>query len=388
MIIKQVPKSFIVRELYDIDQLKINKGEGGTYAYFEFTKINLSQQKAIVFLAQKLGINSKRIHYCGSKDKVAVTNQLISIQNCSSLKAQEFEETLNSSSEDMSLTYIGQFNSRLNLSDNLGNSFEIVVEDLSDEEIKAFASKSDTFKVYNFFQTQRFGVCKNTHSIGLLLIQNKIKDALFEVLSSIPLHLQGESKNYLKIVNDVKENFDEFSQEELITYYKEMLECFPVFLRGFESCVKHLINTPKDVSGAFRTIPKKLRTLYVHAFQSAIFNEHVLYIKQQGLDIERICFVGADMQQGCLGYEKNLGILERLGLRVEDLRLKHMPELELRAIEKEVFSQVSEFNCEELDGAKIRVSFSLGVGSYATQVLAEVSGNEEIIVFGRNGKED
>lgn len=381
MIIKQVPEHFIVRELYELEELKKTKQEGGLYAYFEFTKINLAQQKGIVFLAQKLGINSKRIHYCGSKDKIGITTQLISIQNCSSSKAQEFVREVNSLSEDMSLRYVGQFNSRLNLSDNLGNSFEIIVEDVSDEVKEKFNSCFTEFKVYNFFQTQRFGVCKNTHKIGLLLIQNKVKDALFEILSSIPFNLEEENREYLKLVGIVREKFEELSSEELVEIYREMLECFPTFLRGFETCVKHLIMTPKDVSGALRTIPKKLRTLYVHAFQSALFNEHVLYIKECGLGAEKICLVGADLNSRSLGFEKNMELLGKIGLGVEDLKLKHMPELELRAIEKEVFSLVKEFMCEDLGDRKLRVSFSLGVGSYATQVLAEVSGEEEIITF-------
>mgnify|MGYP006302451743 FL=1 len=80
MLLKQSPQDFIVNEIYDLEQLKQEKGEGGNYAYFKFTKTNLSGQKAIIFLAQKLQIASKRIRFCGTKHKVAMTTQLISIQ--------------------------------------------------------------------------------------------------------------------------------------------------------------------------------------------------------------------------------------------------------------------------------------------------------------------
>ncbi|MCH8519769.1 MAG: tRNA pseudouridine(13) synthase TruD [Nanoarchaeota archaeon] len=411
MIIKREPSHFRVDELYDLKQLQEEKGVGGNYAYFLFTKINLSGQKAIVFLAQKLSINSKRIHFCGTKDKVAITTQLISIQNCSEQKAFEFVELLNSQSEDMKLEHVGQFNNRLNLSNNLGNRFEIILEEVSEEEKEKFMKKEkekeneteneteNEFKVFNFFQTQRFGICKNTHKIGLLLIKNQIKNALFEILLSLPQNIDDEEEivkinSYITLIEEIKTNFEELSQEELKIKYPEVKEVLPQFLRGYLSIINHLINTPKDVSGAFRTLPKKLRTLYIHAFQSAIFNKHLLHIKdrlnnlnlnlkgdENIKSIEKISLVGFDMDSSSIGFEKNIELLKELDLKVEDLQLKHMPELQLFAIEKEIFSIVKNYTCEEIDSNTLKISFDLQTGSYATQVISEISEEEEIIRF-------
>ncbi|MFT4244633.1 MAG: tRNA pseudouridine(13) synthase TruD [Candidatus Woesearchaeota archaeon] len=386
MIIKSEPSHFKVHEIYDLEQLQQEKGVGGKYAYFIFTKTNLTHQKAIIFLAQKLGINSKRIHFCGAKDKVAITTQLISIQNCSKEKAQEFVEILSSQSKDMKLEYIGQFNERLNLSNNLGNRFEIILEEVNEEQKKKFMSKEQKFKVYNFFQTQRFGISKNTHKIGLLLIKNQIKDALFEILLSLPSNIEDEEENikinsYTTLIQEIKINFEEFSQEELKIQYQKVKEVLPQFLRGCSSIINHLINTPKDVSGALRTLPKKLRTLYVHAFQSAIFNKYLLYIKHNNLDTEEISLVGFDMNIQSSGYEKNIELLQELELSVEDLHLKHMPELQLYSIIKPVYSLVDSYLCRELSENSIIIEFVLEAGCYATQVIAEIGEEEEIITF-------
>ncbi|MFP4402576.1 MAG: tRNA pseudouridine(13) synthase TruD [Candidatus Nanoarchaeia archaeon] len=386
MLLKHSPQDFIVNEIYDLEQLKESKGEGGNYAYFIFTKTNLAQQKAIIFLAQKLQIASKRIHCCGTKDKIAVTTQLISIQQCNKEKAQEFAQIINSQSEDMKLEYVGQFNQRLNLSDNQGNKFEITLRDVSEEEKQQFLTQKQHFNVYNLFQSQRFGVCQNTHKIGLLLIQNNIKDALFEILQSLPQEAQEENNNYIQLCQEIQTHFTQLLQDELREKYKQLQELFPQFLNGYETVLNHLINTPKDVSGALRTIPKKVRTLYIHAFQSAIFNEVILnYVnehKQKGIELpENVYLIGANMKPQMSGYEKSIEILDRLNLKLEDLQLNHMPELQLFAIEKPLYSQVENYECREVDETTLQLSFKLRVGCYATQVISEIVGDEEIITF-------
>ncbi len=380
MLIKQSPKSFIVDEIYDLEQLKQEKGESGNYSYFILKKTNLTTQQALISIASRLKIPSKRFHYCGIKDKVAITTQLISLQNSNEEFAQIVLKSIEGS-EDIELEYLGQFNNRLNLSNNLGNRFTIKIDDLSEEEIEMIKNKKSEFKVLNCFQSQRFGICQNTHIIGLLLIQNNIKDALFEVLRSLPSKYLHEFEEYLELIQKIHIDYDELSIEELSNNFKQILEILPNFLNGYKSCIKHLIHHPKDVSGAFRTIPKKIRTLYVHAFQSAIFNE--LLIQNQGeiLSVEHLYLVGYDLDEKDLMYNEMIEILNRLGLNLEKLKLQHMPELSLEKTQKEIFSIVKNFSSTQVEESSIQVSFDLGKGAYATQVIDEILVLNNIIHF-------
>lgn len=380
MLIKSEPESFIVNELYDLEELKKIKGDNGSYSYFLLKKTNLNMQQAITAISKTVGFSSRRIHYCGTKDKVAITTQLISIQNSNKEFAQIILDKMKNS-YDIELEYLGQFNTRLNLSDNLGNKFTIKIEELNSEDINKFKEKSNNFEVLNCFQSQRFGMCKNTHAIGLLLIQKNIKDALFEVLRTLPSKYIDEFKEYLDLIENVHINFDEMSQEELSQEFVKIKEVFPNFLKGYTSCIKHLIHHPKDVSGSFRTIPKKIRTLYVHAFQSAIFNELITKNKEKISNENILYLVGFNMNEEDVLFGESKEILNRLGLTFEDLKLQHMPELCLHKTEKEIFSKVSNFEYKELDDTSVQISFELKKGAYATQVIDEVLQKNEIITF-------
>ena len=73
--IKQKPEDFLVKEIpdYELD-------ENGIYAYFWLTKKNFTTVDAIRTIANKLDIMMKRIGFAGSKDKIALTKQVISIR--------------------------------------------------------------------------------------------------------------------------------------------------------------------------------------------------------------------------------------------------------------------------------------------------------------------
>ena len=74
--IKQKPEDFIVKEIPDYES-----DENGNYAYFWLTKKNFTTVEAIRRIANKLDILLKRIGFAGSKDKIALTKQVISIKD-------------------------------------------------------------------------------------------------------------------------------------------------------------------------------------------------------------------------------------------------------------------------------------------------------------------
>ena len=394
MLIKHIPSHFIVDELYDLDALKNTKQEGGSYSYFILKKENLTTQQAIITLAKCMRISSKRIHYCGIKDKVAITTQLISIQHSNEAFAKQLLNSL-AHSKDITLTYLGQFNSRLNLSDNLGNAFTITIEDLTSSQITPLSFKKQEFNVTNYVQKQRFGICKNTHLIGLYIIQNNIKKALFEVLKSLPSKYVHEFEEYLTLLNTIY-NLEHISLEELSHYYTQLLELLPHFLKEYKTCITHLINTPKDFSGSFRTIPKKIRTLYVHAFQSALLNQLLKENKTHnslnekinidtsvdtGIHTDTLYLIGYDLDENDYEYDKYKKMLHQLDITFEQLKIPHMPELALKKTPKHIFSKVSNYSYELLSDTSVQISFSLTSGAYATQVIDELLELGDIITF-------
>src|SRR3989338_6162306 len=74
--IKQIPEDFIVKEINDI-----KFDDNGIYSYFLLKKRNYNTLRAIKIISEKLKIPEKNIGFAGSKDKNAVTEQIISIKN-------------------------------------------------------------------------------------------------------------------------------------------------------------------------------------------------------------------------------------------------------------------------------------------------------------------
>jgi len=98
----------------------------------------------------------KNFGWAGNKDKYAETEQVISILNGS-------KNLENIKFQDIKLTFLGAGKKRINLSDNLGNEFQIEVYDYK----KYYPSNF----FINYFGEQRFG--KGNHILGKKILKKE-----------------------------------------------------------------------------------------------------------------------------------------------------------------------------------------------------------------------
>ena len=80
-ILKQIPEDFVVTEMSNVKIL----GQG-KYLYLNLKKTNRNTLDCVREIAKQLNIREKDVGFAGSKDKNAVTSQLISIKNVSKEK--------------------------------------------------------------------------------------------------------------------------------------------------------------------------------------------------------------------------------------------------------------------------------------------------------------
>ena len=99
--IKDSPEDFVVDEVTNIKPKK-----SGDQVYVLLTKTNWTTQRAINAIARALRITKRRIGFAGTKDKRAVTSQVISIFK----KTKEDIEKLKLA--DMELKEIGRASCR------------------------------------------------------------------------------------------------------------------------------------------------------------------------------------------------------------------------------------------------------------------------------------
>jgi tRNA pseudouridine13 synthase len=247
------PSDFIVEEIP-----LVKKGGGsGPYLICRLTKTNWELQHAVKEIAQRLGISHRRIGWAGTKDRNAVTRQLISLYHITP------DQISGIRLKDITLEPVGQSNEALSLGDLLGNRFDILIRDCQPaeletrvREISATVSKA----VPNYFGLQRFGATRPvTHLVGECILHGDFEKA---VITYIGLAFPGEPE-YVRSVRTA------FSASRDI---QAALSGLPAQMSYERSMLHYLYTHPDDYPGALRELPPKLLSMFVSAFQSYIFN--------------------------------------------------------------------------------------------------------------------
>ena len=206
--------------------------------------------------------------------------------------------------------------------------------------------------------------------------------------------------------------------------FKRALADFPEQLRYERMLLKRLAEDSSDFEVAFRVLPARLRSLFVEAYQSYLFNrflsgriqrglslgvaevgDFVVSVERSGLPmsglfkvvgLENLAEVNRAISVGrmrvaipLVGYGRGVSqgvqgeierkILEEEGVVPGDFRVGSLPDLSSKGGLRAVLAPVKDFSFSvgEDDGAegsrrRVNVGFSLFRGSYATVVLREI----------------
>lgn len=376
--IKQNAPDFIVEEIMpDGTVLELNKkierkNDDGKFVHLILQKENLSTIEAVRKIASGLHISPKRINYAGNKDKKAITVQLISIFGANKEEVLKLELT--------GIKILGAWYSdkKVNLGSLLGNRFKINVEGLINEkildEIVSELAENNNKIFPNYFGPQRFGsVRANTHLIGEMLLRNDVR-------SAVEIFLMDE-KEVDRYANEARKQLQEEKN------YKKALDYFPKYLKLERIVLSHLAEHPYDYANALRKLPRQILLLFIHAFQSYLFNlslserlnngelalekgEYYCGEKLKFPDLNRKTKKGWLVGK-IIGYEtelneREIGILEELELKKEDFKIKNLPEISSKGAYRTLLAPMKDFEYR-----KNTFVFSLPSGSYATSALRE-----------------
>jgi tRNA pseudouridine13 synthase len=328
--LKQVPEDFIVKEA---DDLILD--EDGEYSYFLLKKRNYNTLNAIQAIAEKLKINEKSIGFAGNKDRKAVTEQAISIKNGN--KSIE-----NIKIKDIELKYLGRGSEAVYLGGLKGNDFTITIRNLEKQEIKVIKDKSKKNEIVipNFFGPQRFS--SENQSIGGAIIKTEFKEAVRLVIST-------------------NSEFNDKIEE-------------------------HLKKNPHDFVVALKRIPFRLLKLYIHSYQSYLFNKILEEYSNSIWDkkIKRI-----DLQLPIIGFGTEVKnkdtkeiidkVLKDENIAFRDFIVRAIPDLSSEGSERSAFLKINNFEIIESgkddlneNKEKITVKFYLPKGAYATVLIEQL----------------
>ena len=225
--IKQTPEDFIVKELSEL-----NIEQNGQYAYYILKKKCHTTVDALQILSKKFKTPLKNFGFAGNKDRNAVTEQKISIFRGRKDAQTKFGTALggfeNIKSRYIGLEYLGNGKNPISLGELEGNEFTITIRNINYKEAKKIqSSENKIIKIPNFYGPQRFS--KNNSLVGRAIIKGNFK-------KSVELLLENEGYAENKIRQYLEKNKNNYIE-------------------------------------ALRLIPLKTRKLFVHSYQSFLFNK-------------------------------------------------------------------------------------------------------------------
>ena len=280
--IKQCPEDFIVEEiLLDGSRAKNANGppsqleEKDQYLVCLLIKRNWDTITATRVIARKLGIQEERIQTAGLKDKRAMTAQHISIENINMTELKRI------TSKGLTVHPLRYSPSMIFPHMLYGNAFQIVVRRIPlprsaiTNRINATLGRLRSLGGFpNFFGHQRFGVTRPiTHKVGRALAEGNLEQAalIFLANNSPWEHPQARlARTRLSRSGD----------------FKAALEEFPKNLSYERLLLSYLQKHPEDFRGALRELPKRLRRLFLQAYQSYLFNCFLSERIRRGIPIE------------------------------------------------------------------------------------------------------
>jgi tRNA pseudouridine13 synthase len=327
--IKEKPEDFVVTEV--IDLARFSPCYEGDYVYFWLKKKGYNTVSAVDKISRFLKCKARDVGFAGNKDKQAVTKQLISIKDhAKRVEAGRFEKF---NCNELSVEYVSRGKKPVSLGDLKGNRFEIVIREGDKAPVPVDW-------IVNYFDEQRFSDVNK--EVGKAIVKGELKKACEMIIS-----------------DKVKE---------------------------------HLKKNSGDFVGALKKLPLKTRILYIHAYQSWLWNEIVKeYIELSCKDIiktkyslgvfvfprqkitdEKIPIIGFGFEKESLEKKIRLiieGIMKKEKINSRDFIIKQMPELSVEGGERALRVDVEALSIEKTGEKEYKLNFFLNKGSYATLVV-------------------
>lgn len=270
----------------------VNYGLGAFKNYLHFTvyKENRETMEVASTITKFLRIPNKSVKYAGTKDRRGVTCQKFSIHKGKVARVS----SLNKGLKGAVLGGFSYEDRSLDLGDLQGNEFTIAIRDVNpynqEEDIQKIVKTSfDSLKekgYINYFGLQRFGTFSiSTHVLGIILLKDDWRGAVELILAEQE-----------RVVPDSVESRRVWAETGDAAAAAKLM---PRRCSAEHSVLTALAKEKKGEDGyakqayfkAIMQIPRNLRLIYVHAYQSYVWNL---------VASKRIELFGLEIQEGDL----------------------------------------------------------------------------------------
>lgn len=249
MKLKCRPEDFRVEE-----HISLRPERSGPFALYRLTKRSLGTLEAIEQVARRWNLAGWQVSHAGLKDRHAETVQWLSIRGGPPRGLRETH---------WELEYVGACGQPVAPAHIVANRFVVVLRDLATGDlaplIDALAAAA-RHGVANYFDNQRFGsLGPSGEFIAQPWCRGDYERALWLALAEPNVHDRPDERDAKQTLRDL---------------WGRWPECKAALPRSSRrSVITLLADRPGDFKRAFALIRQELRSLYLAAFQSAIWNE-------------------------------------------------------------------------------------------------------------------
>ncbi|KAM5170217.1 pseudouridylate synthase 7 homolog isoform 2-T3 [Mantella aurantiaca] len=245
----------------------------GAFCHFVLYKENKDTMDAINVLSKFLRVKPNIFSYMGTKDKRAITVQAIAVLKITAQRLSHLNKCL------MNFK-LGNFTYQkhpLKLGELQGNHFTVILRNITgtDEQVEQAMTSLRDIGFINYYGMQRFGTTAvPTYQVGRAILQNNWEEMIDLILKPRP----GAEKGYLV---QCREEWAKTKDPEAALRKLPVKRCVEgQLLRGLSRYGL------KNIVTAFGIIPRNNRLMYIHSYQSYVWNNMVSRrIEEYGLKV-------------------------------------------------------------------------------------------------------
>lgn len=244
-----------------VDEMPLYEPSGeGEHLYLRVQKTGLTHTELVEILKRHFNVPEEAIGAAGMKDRVAMTSQTVSVHLPG--KGGDPAQAAGAIEHDrLQVVWADWHVNKLRRGHLAGNRFSIRIRDLDPLQAPAVWSALRALEsrgVPNHYGTQRFGYRRNTHRLGSLLIQQRWADLCAEILGTtgswFPAHQRSQREAFDR--GELKAASRGWGRRDIAE--RKVAKALE---RG---------SSPKE---AIRAVSRHMRSFWVSALQSSIFND-------------------------------------------------------------------------------------------------------------------